>query len=283
MILGKTPRIFFLSILLIAGGGHLAAMPSTADANDQKKTDDSMIMVYATPNPEVSFFLIDQSGNRSGWDVQRERMLKEIAGSNILDESVEDPKPFYVLYVNRPPKGHYKVIVAGVKDGPIKLVIRTYDQANNAKRFIFRGIAAPDRKYSYDLDFTPEKSAVSSIQPSTYSFEGFGNELVKNVGVVFTRNRPIFVTFSITRRDGNPTEDINAKLLLQKIVEGIPSDKPVESKPASDEYDANFFKYDLEKKQYKFLLDTMDLNPGDWQLIVHLDDGSKHSTQIRIE
>ena len=111
MIPGNTHRTFLLSILLLTGGGHLEAIPSVADINDQKRTDQSMIMVYATPNTEVSFFLIDKSGNRSGWDVQRGRMLKEIAGSNILDESVEDPRPFYVLYINRPSKGRYKVIV----------------------------------------------------------------------------------------------------------------------------------------------------------------------------
>ena len=169
MILNNFRHPFLLSVLLLTGGVYLTSTPSIADANDQKNTDQSMIMVYATPSPETSFFVVDQSGNRSGWDAPKERMFKEISGSNILDESVEDPKPFYVLYINMPSMGHYNVIVAGAKEGPFKLVVRAYDQANNAKRFIFRGVAVPNREYSYILDYASEEIESSSMPPEDLS------------------------------------------------------------------------------------------------------------------
>jgi hypothetical protein len=247
--------------------------------------DYSRIVIDTSPGGRCRFFTVDPDGNRTGMDPFSERIFKNIPHSGFGDESVEKATPHYLLLINSPVSGVYETHVVGVTEGPFEVdfTLTSRSGRKNKQSFDFQGTIKPGREYIYRIQYSPEVGSVSSVTPATYLFGGFRNSSGKREISVFNRKTPISVSFSLSRWDGKPANDVKARLHVQRISSMKPTGEPFEAISASGQNDGNIFRFDPEKKENTYLMDASDLESGVWKLIVLLDDGSKQTTWIGIE
>ncbi|MDF1535773.1 MAG: hypothetical protein P1S46_04625 [bacterium] len=243
----------------------------------------SSVIIYPDPSPDLGFILVDAEGRRSGWDPVKGIRLREIPGSNVLNESVEDPQPWYVLYLKKPDSGRYRLEITGQRDFPFSLEIEFKGSGRKMLTKTVEGFMFAGMNYSYLLSFDKTNVENSAVLPATYQFRGFRN-IQPDGG--YSTNRAtgeISICFVLTRQNDEPAHDVHARLQLQRMVVDKPAGNPLDAQSGSMQYRENLFQYHPDKGQYTYLMDISDLEEGTWEINVLLDDGSKHSTQLRVE
>ena len=152
-----------LAILLISGGITVQAdMPA----------DRSELIIYTDPSPELGFILTDPLGNSSGWDAVNRARLRSMKNSNILDESVETPTLWYVLYVWSLVQGYYTLSITGTSDGPFTVELELEDENKGRKAHNIEGTIGAGQSYSFTLSFNPDDVNKSSLRSITEGFKG---------------------------------------------------------------------------------------------------------------
>lgn len=230
----------------------------------------------------IWLLVTDESGQQTGWIPEKTAIVREIPDSNYFDDRTVDRGSFYVLYLDNLSESIIKLTVIGKDEGPFHVDFLMHDWNYKPAGKRITGNIVGKRLYDYKIHYSPDPEEVRNIVPWTYMFHELTPSIEDSKNAVIIGN-PITVSFTISRRDEKPANDIQAKLLLQRIVDGKPAGKPSDANSASKKHQDNLFRYDPEKKKYVFPLDTSNLEPGDWELIVRLDDGSTQSTLIRIE
>lgn len=243
--------------------------------------DPSEIIVYL--GSPATYYVSDQFGSRTGLDPLTGERLREIPNSNILDESVEDPDPLWVVYLGQPDDGDYDIHLVGTGSGPFTVRIETYDLDDIQTTKQFTGTILPDRQYSYGVVYSSVPGSSDFIIAKTYDFLGFGEPLSSEIVKVFKFNRTIPVKFKIARQDGAPHDDIVAKLVLQQVDDSIPNGEPIEPDSSGEANTDGFFRYDTDSDQYIYNLSTKDLTSGTWDLEAKFDDGSMEKIRIGLK
>ena len=239
------------------------------------------IAVYTSPSGQLTFFVENAGGVRTGINPVDGTVLEDIPRSSLTDESVERPIPSFLVTIYNPPSGMYRVHLKGIKDGPFSLSIRILGRDGH-KTFKFRGVISRGREYRYAISYDPEIGGALAALPATYAFEGFNISPDGSRIKTFERDEDIPIVFSLARKDGKPAEDVRAELLLQRVVGEKPYGEEIAPTAAGDT-DSNLFRFDPANKQYVYELATGDLDPGIWKLIVLFDDGSRQTTWISIK
>ncbi len=225
---------------------------------------------------------VDAAGLRTGIDSATGDFLKEIPGSNILDEGVEIEEPEWVLYLEPSSDGAYWFRVIGSGEGPYSLDIFLCESVDRPPRVIhIDGEIVLGREYSYHLDFV--SGGGSTVTPETYLSQGFLAPLAIGDGKIFKLGSTIPVKLRITRRDGRPHDDITARLCLRQVNGIEPIGDPIIADSSGQANQGNLFRYDPVEDQYVFNLSTKSLMVGTWEFTVQLDDGLKIRHQFGLK
>jgi hypothetical protein len=155
--------LMLLLIFQISGG-----LTVRADNNARK----SKLIIYTDPSPELSFILTDPLGNSSGWDAVNRARLRGMNNSNILDESVETPTPWYVLYVWSLVQGEYTLSITGTFDGTFTVELELQDKKRGRKLHQIEGTIEAGQNYSFILSFHPDNVDQSILRSITEDFSG---------------------------------------------------------------------------------------------------------------
>ncbi|MBI2327536.1 PxKF domain-containing protein [Candidatus Curtissbacteria bacterium] len=126
-----------------------------------------------------------------------------------------------------------------------------------------------------------ESELSDPVSVTTFGFGGFLPPLTANQKPVFKLNSTIPVKFELSDSLGNPVTSAQAKLVLQKLSDGIPSGAPVDATPTGGANTGNMFK--VIDSRYSFNLDTKPLSFGTWQIKVLVNDGANHSIEIGLK
>ena len=239
------------------------------------------IAVYTSPSGQLTFYVENAGGERTGIAPVGGTVLEDIPRSSLTDESVERRTPSFFVDLYHPPSGMYMVHLKGIKDGTFSLSIRMLGR-DGGKMVKFRGVISRGREYRYAISYDPEIGGTLAALPVTYAFEGFNISPDGSRIRTFEKDKDLPIIFTLARKDGKPAEDVRAELLLQRVVGEKPYGEGITPTAAGDT-DDSLFRFDPGKKQYVYELATGDLDPGIWKLIVLLDDGSRQTTWISIK
>jgi hypothetical protein len=183
-------RTFLLVLLVVT-----AVFYCSEQAHSDQGRDMSSIIIYPDPSPDLGFLLEDAENRRSGWDPVKGVRLRKIPGSNVLNESVEDPQPWYVLYLKKPDSGQYKLEITGQRDFPFSLEIEFKGSRGKMLTRTIDGFMNAGKNYYYLLSFDKTNVESSAILPSTYQSSllprGTGTAASTN-GQLTDQNQPVF-------------------------------------------------------------------------------------------
>jgi hypothetical protein len=155
--------ILLIAVLLISGRITVQAdMPAGK----------SKLIIYTDPCPELGFILTDPSGNSSGWDAVNKKLLRGMKNSNILNEAVEDPKPWYVLYIWNLEQGNYTLSITGTFDGPFLVEFDIEDKKQGRQFPDIEGTIKAGQSYSFILSFHPGDVDLTSLRSTSEDFTG---------------------------------------------------------------------------------------------------------------
>lgn len=117
-------------------------------------------------------------------------------------------------------------------------------------------------------DFAENTQSITSTYSVHYIFSGISPSLEKRS--VYKLNSAIAVKFQLLDYTGANIEDAVATLYVKGI-------DPVSSEiPATSVNGLTAFRYDQNKEQYLFNLNTKPLAAGDWEMRILLDDGASY-------
>jgi len=116
-----------------------------------------------------------------------------------------------------------------------------------------------------------------------YNWLGLLPPIPKSGVQVFKLGSVIPLKFQLKDANGGLVSTAAATLTVQKLSNNIPVGTPLNATPPGSASTGNVFQYQPGPGQYMYNLSTKPLSSGTWQLQVHLDDGSVHSTTIGLK
>ena len=119
----------------------------------------------------VEILLQDQSGLRTGFDLQTNTDLSEIPRSVYFRDALEDDvtaEPFgtttRALYTSAPEPGNYTIVVMGLDVGTYRLVLRAYSQDGSAQPVLpILGLAGIGSSSSFQIQFDSSPGATTHV------------------------------------------------------------------------------------------------------------------------
>lgn len=170
--------------------------------------------------------------------------------------------------------------VDGVYDSPMEQVtasINTMSWAEDRTYSIFvRGRDAGN-------NWGTTHKAVISVIGVPYQFIGFLPPIMNDGTKSFKLGSAVPVKFQLKDGNGNSVYDITATLHLQKYVLDVPVGPPIEAAAEGSSNVGSVFRYDPEKDQYIYNLNTKGLSIGKWKLIVTLNQSGTHEVFVNFK
>jgi len=118
-----------------------------------------------------------------------------------------------------------------------------------------------------------------------YVFSGILAPIKADGSSIFKLGGTVPVKFQLKDAEGNYVKDAVAKVYIAKITDGVVGQENEGISTSKDE-DGNpflFFRYDADKNQYVFNLNTSLLSIGKFQIRIDLGDGTKNTVNISLK
>lgn len=117
--------------------------------------------------------------------------------------------------------------------------------------------------------------------PVRYDYGGLLQPVNKDGSSVFNLGSTLPLKLRLQDADGNPVGSAQVKVQLERIstaVDGTEVEETVDATPTNGKE----FDYDSGADMYRFNLSTKPLSAGTWRIVISLDDGSVHRTEISL-
>ncbi|GAB4362797.1 MAG: hypothetical protein Kow00128_02920 [Deltaproteobacteria bacterium] len=226
--------------------------------------------------PPAAILLIDPLGGRSGVDVKKGILVREHTDTGGFEIGGMEPwLRSAVGGINDILAGVYGFRLTGTDNGDFYLVINATGGRNSNIDLLVRidGWIRTGDVYRYSLVNTEDRL---EFRFETFRFSGFRFPLGPGDSKVFLLREKITVQYGIEDSRGKSVPDVLAKLLVRPVG-GASEEKLIASPSGKDRV-----RYDPTTRLYSFELSTETLSAGQWELVLILMDGSRHTVPFEL-